>query len=151
MSSEHQNRNVPITRTFRLEGSGLTRVFGRLEAKIMETMWTRGKFMSVQDVCDAITPAGNYKTVMTVLTRLTDKGMLQRRKEGRAYLYHPVVNRSTFLESVADQVTQGLLQEYGEVAVSSFVHALESASPESLAKLEQLIEDRKNARDTGDL
>ena len=34
-----------------------------------------------------------YTTVMTVLVRLWHKGMLERRKDGRAYAYHAVKSR----------------------------------------------------------
>ncbi len=38
-----------------------------------------------------------YTTIMTVLQRLTDKGLLRREKQGRNFVYHAVGDRETFL------------------------------------------------------
>ncbi len=135
---------MPDNRIFRLGETGLARVLGQLEARIMEVLWASPAEQSVQDVCKALEPASNYKTIMTVLGRLVDKGLLRRRMEGKAYLYRPNVKRDDFLRSVADGVIEGLLHEYGDVAVAGFIDALETVSPESIAKLEQLLRQRRS-------
>src|SRR4051812_50204903 len=48
-----------------------------------------------------------YTTVMTILVRLHDKGVIERSKVGRAYAYRPVVTEETV---VADQVRRLLPQ-----------------------------------------
>ena len=80
---------------------------------------------------------------MTVLNRLVKKGLLDRHREGRAFLYEPRVNRDEFRQSIAEGVVQGLMQDYGDVAVASFIDAMETASPESLAKLDDLLRQRR--------
>ena len=130
-------------RIFRLGETGLARVLGQLEARIMEVLWASSSEQSVQDVRKALEPASNYKTIMTVLSRLVDKQLLRRRMEGKAYLYRPNVKRDDFLRSVADGVIEGLLHEYGDIAVARFIDALETVSPESIAKLERLLRQRR--------
>ena len=137
------------TRIFRLGETGLARVLGQLEARIMEVLWASPAEQSVQDVCKALEPASNYKTIMTVLGRLVNKGLLRRRMEGKAYLYRPNVTRDDFLRSVADGVIEGLLHEYGDVAVARFIDALETVSPESIAKLERLLRQRRSQGSQG--
>jgi len=55
-----------------------------------------------------------YTTVMTILVRLHDKGVIERSKVGRAYAYRPVVSEATI---VADQVRRLLSQGQDRVAV----------------------------------
>ena len=131
-------------RVFRLGRKGLARVFGELEARVMETLWSFDRDLSVQDVCDDLGPGHHYKTVMTVLNRLVQKGVLARRQEARAYLYQPRMSKDVFLKSVADSVLEGVVRDYGEVAITSFVDALEQVSPEALARLERLVHKRRS-------
>lgn len=133
-------------RVFRLGEEGLARVLGRLEARILEAIWRGRKEMSVHDICQALGPRSNYKTVMTVLGRLTEKGLLSRRRVGKAYLYRARLSREEFTRAVTDGVVQGLLRDYGEVAMASFVDALDRLSPEALAHLERLVRERRARR-----
>ena len=61
-------------RIFRLRKTGLARVLGELEASVMEVLWAHQRDLSVQDVCRSLGQGTNYKTIMTVLSRLVDKG-----------------------------------------------------------------------------
>ena len=137
-------------RVFHLGETGLARVLGKLEARIMEVLWGSPAEFSVQDVCNSLEPTSSYKTAMTVLSRLVDKGLLKRRMEGKAYLYQPRVRRDDFLNSVADGVIKGLLLDYGDIAAARFINALETASPESIEKLERVLEQRRS-KDSSEL
>lgn len=62
---------------------------GPLEMQVLGLLDGRGH-LSVNDVKVALEGAGHelaYTTVMTVLVRLHEKGLVQRTKEGRRYLY----------------------------------------------------------------
>ena len=61
----------------------------------MEAIWTQ-KVASVKEVADRLEGEHGtaYNTVQTILNILVDKGYLQRRKEGRAFLYEALVTRS---------------------------------------------------------
>ncbi len=80
-------------KTFLPGAEGLKRVFGDLEADIMEFVWSAeerppAREVSVQDVMDGLGSdrAPAYGTVKTVMNRLVDKGHLIRRQEGRAFV-----------------------------------------------------------------
>ena len=135
---------MPRPRMFRLGKTGLARVLGDLEAQVMEVIWASQSPLSVQEVCDSLSAQSNYKTIMTVLSRLVDKDLLERQKLGRAYLYMPAVSKEDFLKSVADSIVNGLINDYREVAVSSFINAMESASPETLNMLEEFLKQRQS-------
>ena len=67
-----------------------------LELLCLRALWSLGE-ANVRDVQQAV--AGSkvlaYTTVMTLLERLARKGVLSRRKAGRAFLYAPQVSRDS--------------------------------------------------------
>ena len=80
------SKSIPI-QSFRIHEEGLARLFGELEAKVMESIWAlQDQEPTVQAVCDYLGPGHNYKTVMTVLNRLVEKGALTRQRRSRAAL-----------------------------------------------------------------
>ncbi len=127
--------------SFRLDQTGLARVFGELEAAVMETVWSLGE-ASVSDVCVRLGADSNYKTVMTVMNRLVEKDALSRHRHSRAYLYSAVESRDDLVSRVSRRVVEGLVMDFGDLAVAQFVDTLDSVDPELLAQLEQMIRAR---------
>lgn len=127
-----------VIQSFKLDQRGLARVFGELEARIMEAVWELGA-ATVQDVCDRLGPDQNYKTIMTVMNRLVEKNILLRRRDSRAFIYEAAASRQAFEQDVSRHVVEGLLQDFGPAAIAQFL-AVMDASPESLAALRRLIE-----------
>ena len=132
-------------RKFKMKESGLNRFFGPLEAKIMDILWNASKEMSIKDVQYVLDQekTTNFNTVMTVMNRLVEKGILQKRAEGRGLLYHPVQTRDAFLNEQSKEMTQELMDEFGNVVVSHMLDALEDVDEDLVAKLEQKIEELK--------
>jgi len=89
----------------------------------MEALWGAASELSVQGVSDALGPGHNYKTVMTVLNRLVEKGLLMRELDGRAYRYRPSQSRPQFLRSAADELVRGYLDAYGPDAAAHLASA----------------------------
>lgn len=107
-------------------GSGSRRArgaLGALETRLMEALWGAASELSVQGVSDALGPGHNYKTVMTVLNRLVEKGLLMRELDGRAYRYRPSQSRPQFLRSAADELVRGYLDAYGPDAAAHLASA----------------------------
>ena len=131
---------------FDLDRSGLTRVLGELQARIMEAVWRLGA-PTIADICQALGPDAHYKTVMTVANRLADRGLLVReRTTQRAFAYHPAMSRDAFLSQVAAHVASGLVAEFGEQALAHLVSAAEQVDPAYLDELERLVQERKGRR-----
>lgn len=79
----------------------------RYELELMNVLWTIGEG-TVQDVCDKLTRELAYTTVMTTLNLLaTRKNVLSRTKDGRAYVYKPLVSR--------DEVSRSILSDLKSV------------------------------------
>ena len=127
--------------------NGLNRFFGPLEAKIMDILWNNIE-MSIKDVQRVLEQAKltNFNTVMTVMNRLVEKEILQKRAEGRSSLYKPVLSRSDFLNAQSKEMTNELMDEFGNVVVSHMLDALEDVDPDLVSKLEQKIRELKKDR-----
>ena len=127
-----------LVQTFKLDQRGLARIFGELEAQIMDAIWELRE-ATVQDVCNYLGGDCHYKTVMTVMNRLVDKEVLARRRVSRAFLYSAHEGREEFLKHVSRDVAEGLLRDFGELAIAQFVNAVDAVDPERLAELERLV------------
>jgi BlaI family penicillinase repressor len=67
---------------------------------IMKIVWAK-KQATANDVIDSLADTVSWKpkTVMTLLKRLVDKGVLGYDKSGRAYLYHPIIEEDDCIKS----------------------------------------------------
>ncbi|MFE5324545.1 BlaI/MecI/CopY family transcriptional regulator [Paenibacillus sp. NPDC056579] len=131
---------------FKTNESGLNRFFGALEAKIMEILWVSAE-ITIKDVQQKLEQgqekAVNFNTVMTVMNRLVDKGVLQKRLEGRSFVYRPVLSKEQFIDTQSKELTHELIEEFGPVVVNHMLDALETADPDLMEKLEQKIKQWK--------
>src|SRR5712671_6577410 len=121
---------------------------GTLERDVMTVAWTRPE-LSVRDVCAQLDSVA-YTTVMTTMDRLFKKGLLGRRKVGRAFVYHAVATRDELQGAVASELMQSLLQEHnGEPLplLSSLVDAVSQRDRALLDELERLIREKRRAVD----
>lgn len=121
---------------FRTRGRGLTRVLGSLEAEVMEEVWRQGE-TTIRRVWDALAKRRPiaFNTVMTVMNRLADKGVLTRRGHSGTYRFEAHETRDAFMAKISHDIAQGLIRDFGDYAVAQFVTALRDADP---AKLETL-------------
>ena len=67
---------------------------GALEADVLDVLWRSGEPSTPGQVLERVGGDLAYTTVMTILTRLHTKGLLERSKVGRAYAYLPKVSES---------------------------------------------------------
>jgi predicted transcriptional regulator len=135
-------RNAPV-QSFKLDQQGLTHIFGELEAKLVEAVWDLEE-ASVQDVIDHLGGDLNYKTTMTVLARLVDKGVLKRQKSGRAFVYTATASRQDLLSGVFDRMVRGMLDDdFRQIALAQMIETVESVDPKILDDLNNLIQQRK--------
>jgi len=109
------------------------------ELRIMEVLWERGA-ATVADVADALSGKDGtaYTTILTLMRILKDKGYLATRKQGRAHLYTPKVNRDAAARKAVRQLlTKFFAGSPGEL-VLSFLRD-EDLSPEELDELKRRI------------
>lgn len=136
------SQEVPI-QAFKLDEQGLTHIFGELEAKLVGAVWALGQ-ASVQEVIDYLGGNLNYKTIMTVLNRLTEKGVLKRHKLSRAFIYTATFSREDLLAGVFDQIVRGMFTpEFRAIALAQIVETAETLDPQILEDMSRLIRQRK--------
>lgn len=129
---------------FRVNETGARRALGDLEAEIMEHMWACD-CASVRDVHEKVRDRPlAYTTVMTVMTRLAVKGLLDKEKEGKHYKYRTTVTRIEFEESVASSLLNGMTGSLGASALASFVGGIDDE--DTLRELELLIHEKRRQR-----
>ena len=117
-----------------------------LEADVMEVVWNRGwDNFSVGDVHEALLTEREiaYTTVMTTVTRLWEKKVLDRCKDGRRYVYQPLFTRDGYLRAMTREVLDRLPATGHEEAIAYLVEQVTEADSDALERLEQLIARRK--------
>lgn len=109
-------------------------ILGELERAIMDVVWTR-RNVTVRDVVDALKTSRHpaYTTVMTVMNRLVEKGMLRRRPDGQSYRYGAPSSKQEFLEKSSRQVVEAFVKHYGDLAIAQFIDVLDEVDPQKLA------------------
>jgi predicted transcriptional regulator len=120
-------------------------MLGPLEAEVMQIIWMRGPSL-VSEIEEILNnrrsdPLAD-KTVLTICTRLTDKGILTYEKEGRAFRYGPTMTENEFVADQAAKAADTMLDRYGDVVLATFVDKV-STDPERLATLRDLISKRR--------
>ncbi len=122
---------------------GLVKVLGPLETEIMRLLWQE-KRSTVKKVHRKLAQQRDiaYTTVMTTMSRLADKGVLNRQRDGLAYVYTPAISEDEFVSLVVSQVLDGLLDDYSEMAIDYMVDYLARNSPNELNRLQQTIQQR---------
>ncbi len=125
---------------------GLVKVLGPLETEIMQILWQEGS-STVKKVHRKLSQQRDiaYTTVMTTMSRLADKGVLNRERDGLAYVYTPVISEDEFVNLVVRQVLDGLLDDYSDTAISYMVDYLAHNNPSELRRLQREIAQRLNA------
>jgi len=111
------------------------------ELRLMQVIWGRGS-ATVGDVVDALagreTPA--YSTVLTMLRILEQKGYLRHEKEGRAFVYYPVIEKNDARRSAIRHLMSRLFDNSPESLVLNLIEN-EELSSEDLDRIKKLIED----------
>lgn len=114
---------------------------GRLETGLMDILWARGE-CSVRQAFQYLDRPLAYTTVMTTLERLFKKGLLDRRKSGRAFLYAPRMTRMEWKQQRAGMLISAFLSGSDpsrEVLVSCLLDAVGQYDEPLLEELEAKI------------
>lgn len=131
----------------RAEEDPLRGALGSLERQVMEIVWRQGDF-TVRAVQARLARPMAYTTVMTTLDRLFKKGLVARRRDGRAFVYTAAQSRQEIEADVASGVLSGLLSNGPASALpilSNLVDAVgrQDGGLDMLSVLEALVRDKR--------
>lgn len=135
--------------TIRLSADGLAKVLGDLEARVMRTIWEVSRPMTARAVHERVASEHTVAihTVITVLNRLVEKGLLRREKQGDVLHYEAAMGEADFRAHATRRVVEGILSFGPEAVTASFVDVLAESDPERLASLAELIRHRLEKRE----
>jgi len=110
------------------------------ELRLMQVLWDR-ESATVSDVVDTLagreSPA--YSTVLTTLRILEQKGYLRHEKEGRAFVYYPIVGRGDAQRSVIQYMMSRFFDNSPETLVLNLVQN-EELDARDLGRIQKMIE-----------
>ena len=134
-----------MLRGFRRPREVLALALGKLERQVLDEAWKRSQ-LSVRDVYLAFDEKVAYTTLMTTLDRLYKKKLLERRKDGRAFLYSAALSRKEFEHGIREDVIDGLLghgAEGVEPVLACIVDTVSERDRELLDELDRLVREKK--------
>ncbi|MCQ4080391.1 BlaI/MecI/CopY family transcriptional regulator [Streptomyces sp. RB6PN25] len=113
--------------------AGGRRPSGALEAEVLAALQSSPQALTPAEALERLGGGLSYSTVVTILSRMHDKGMLTRTKRGRAYAYAPVTDASGLTARRMRQVMEGGPDR--ESVLSRFVDELSTSDEELLRRL----------------
>jgi predicted transcriptional regulator len=114
---------------------------GEREREVLEVLWIAGS-ATVQQVAGSLKTALAYTTVMTTLDRLYKKGLLQRRKHDRAFVYRPTLSKNDLERGRASEMVHRLFSGSAinqDAVLSCLVDAVQSYDTALLQRLEDKV------------
>lgn len=128
--------------------NNLGKVLGELESEVMEIVWKAEDPVSVSDVLRTLSKKRKiaYTTVMTIMGRLNEKGLLKRQRLGRAYIYQATYSKDTFLSKISRQFLRNFIASFGDTAIAHFTEELDKMPSKKKQKLLSMLGDKKNER-----
>ena len=128
---------------FRRKSSGAAAIFGALELRVMEALWRRAVPVSVRDLIAEFDGTA-YTTLMTTLDRLHRKGVLDREKTGRAFVYRTRYSRDEIESGMAARALESLLNRPdAEPVLSYFIDEVSRRDARLLDELERLVQEKR--------
>lgn len=106
----------------------------------MAVLWELGS-ATVAEVQSRLPDELAYTTVLTVLRTLEEKGYVGHREEGRAYRYHPLVEREKAGASALRRMVRKLFAGRPELLLTQLVSDRDLGE-EELRRLRRLLDER---------
>ncbi len=110
------------------------------ELRLMEVLWRKGT-ATVSEVVEGLPKSVPlaYSTVLTTLRILENKGYLRHIKDGRAFVYQPLVARGQAQESAVKHLVRHFFEGSPELLMLNLIESRQIDSKE-LARLKKKIE-----------
>ncbi|MBI5346438.1 MAG: BlaI/MecI/CopY family transcriptional regulator [Chlamydiae bacterium] len=117
--------------------------FGELELSILKIVRDLNR-ATVRDVYERLGKNGSYTTIMTVMSRMADKGELLREKNGKQYVYWVALQQESSSKNVLRRIQDKIFGGKGSAMVSYLLEADQEISDKELEEIEKLIQKRRS-------
>jgi predicted transcriptional regulator len=111
------------------------------ESVVMDVLWRKAP-LSAEDVVAALATTTDWQepTIKTLLNRLLKKGVVAAERDGKRYLYRPLLKRADYVHSESKTLLDRLFDGRVAPLVAHFSEQ-RKLSKKDLAELKRLIED----------
>jgi predicted transcriptional regulator len=117
----------------------------RRERQVMDILYRMGE-ATAQEVMDAMADPPTYSAVRALLATMTEKGLVEFRKDSRRYVYRPAVSEKKAKRSALKQLLSTFFEGKPEKLVAALLDPKDQQlSTEEIEKIRQLIDEGKEA------
>lgn len=118
-------------------------VLGPLGAAIVREIAARGE-ASVGEVREYLRRTHRrdhaYTTILTIMSRLHERGVLLRERRGRQFIYRLPDGEADVIDRLSAAAVDRLIDRYGTAALRNFALRLADLDPDTRRRLEKLAE-----------
>lgn len=116
--------------------------FGELELLILKNIRKLGR-ATVRDIYQSLGSKWSYTTIMTVMSRMAEKGELKREKEGKQYTYWTTSHHKSPTKNILERLKDKIFGGKKAAMVSYLLETDEEISDKDLEEIEKLIQKRR--------
>ena len=111
------------------------------ESEVMQVLWRKAP-QSAEEVIEALAARQDWQdaTIKTLLNRLLNKGAIRAEKDGRRYLYAPVLGRDEWVAGESGSLLERLFDGRVAPLVAHFSQH-RKLSKKDIAELRRLVEE----------
>ncbi len=110
-----------------------------VELELMDVLWEKGR-ATVSEIVEALPDERlAYSSVLTMMRILEQKGYVEHEKEGRAFVYLPLVDRQQAQKSVIGYLLKRFFNNSPELLVVNLLET-EELGPAEIEKLKEMID-----------
>ncbi len=122
--------------------------FGELELAILKIIRECGR-VTVREVYEKLGSDGSYTTIMTVMSRMADKGELTREKEGKQYVYWIASQNESSSKNILKRIQDKIFGGKPTAMVSYLLDVEDEITDKDLEEIEKLIHKRRLEKKNG--
>ncbi|MBO9665391.1 MAG: BlaI/MecI/CopY family transcriptional regulator [Bdellovibrio sp.] len=113
------------------------------ELEVMKILWETAP-LKVADILENISrkPKPAYTSVLTLIQSMEKKGYIQHIKDGKAFLYSPVLQQRNFITTEVKRIAKRLFDSTPGALILNLVKQ-EQLSADEIAELKKLLRDQK--------
>ncbi|MBK9313844.1 MAG: BlaI/MecI/CopY family transcriptional regulator [Acidobacteria bacterium] len=110
-----------------------------VELELMDVLWEKGR-STVSEIVEALPEERlAYSSVLTMMRILEQKGYVEHEKEGRAFVYRPLIDRNQAQKSVIGYLLKRFFNNSPELLVVNLLET-EELGPAEIEKLKEMID-----------
>ncbi len=117
---------------------------GDLQVQVMAVMWRLDE-ATVDDVRQGLPQRyrGAYTTVQTVLNRLVERGLLERRKAGKLVRYRPAMSEATYVTSTVEHALSAASSGARDAVLAQLLGSMDDDQVEELRRLRTTLDAKR--------